>query len=256
VFFVAGCGEIDATPVDAGLDAATCVPTPAGLAARWRGENVTADDKGLFDGTAHGSLAYTPGRHGSAFLLDGTTAYVTADSGDTLWPMGSFSVSAWVKAASISATSEILVKYGCGGSTACDGNDYELGVDANGHPRFNFRVNGSPTGNVLLTDTLHSVIDGNWHYLVALRDVAAGELRLHVDGAVAATRAISGGDLGAMGNVDGVADPVTIGAYQRSGTDLFEGLFAGAIDDAAYYTSALTDQQIAAIYAAPDGECP
>ena len=54
---------------------------------------------------------------------------------------------------------------------------------------------------------------------------------------------------------DGVADPVTIGAYQKSGTDIFDGLFAGAVDDAAYYTAALTDQQIAAIYGAPDGEC-
>jgi len=139
-------------------------------------------------------------------VRNGRTAYVTADNGDTLWPTGSFSISAWIKATSINATSQILVKYGCGGSTACDGNDYELAVDASGHPSFNFRVNGSPSGNILLTDTLHSVIDGNWYYLVAVRDVPTGKLRLYVDGAVAATHAISGADLGAMGNVDGVTE--------------------------------------------------
>jgi len=262
----AACGDVsppagddeDAQPPDAVAqppDAVTCVPTPPGLGARWRGENNTADDRGLFDGTAHGALAFTPGRHGSAFLLDGATAYVTADSGDTLWPTSSFSVAVWVKASSIGAVSQIFVKYGCGGSTACDGNDWEIDIDASGHAMFNVRVHAS-TGNVLLTDTVHSVVDGAWHYLAGVRDVTAEQLRLYVDGAVAATRAISGGDLGPMGNVDGVADPVTIGAYQRSGTDTFEGMFGGAIDDAAYYTAALTDGQVMEIYASPNGECP
>jgi hypothetical protein len=92
---VCGCGSvngsssIDAGALDAsGLDASTCAPTPASLAARWSGENNTNDDKGRFNATSHGQLGYTQGRFGSAFLLDGTTAYITADNGDVLWPTG------------------------------------------------------------------------------------------------------------------------------------------------------------------------
>jgi hypothetical protein len=233
----------------------TCAATPAGLAARWSGENNTNDDKGLFNGTAHGQLAYTQGRFGSAFLLDGTTAYVTADSSDVLWPTGSFSIAAWVKASSISADSYLLVKYGCGGSTACDGNDYEIGVNKSGNPFFNFRINGSPN-NILLTAATVNVIDSHWHYLVAERDNTAMEIRLYVDGARAAMKAISGADLGAMGNVDNAPDPVTISGYIQSGTDTtINAMFAGAVDNLEYFTSALSDSEVAAIYAAPDGEC-
>src|SRR5437764_1334327 len=136
--FVAACGSVAATPdakpvvVDApigadappGIDAATCAPAPAGLAARWRGENNANDDQGLFNGTVNGNIAYTPGKHGSAFLLDGSTAYITADDGDTLWPTGSFSIEGWIKTGSAPAAAvAVWIKYGCGG-TACDGNDW------------------------------------------------------------------------------------------------------------------------------------
>jgi hypothetical protein len=270
VVVVVGCGSVKAVDVDGGsVDASsgadasidaeprgpTCYPAPAGLAARWRGEDDAKDHQGLFDGTAHGSVAYTPGRHGSAFLLDGTSAYVTADSGDVLWPTGSFSVEAWVKASTITEGSTVFVKYGCGGSS-CDFNVWELAVDAAGHPAFNFRKDKSPTGQISLTDSLHDVIDGHWHHLVGVRDVALAQLRLYVDGKVAVTNPISGLDLEAMGNSDGLPDPVTIGAIEQYQTATFLRMFAGAVDDAAYYTSALGDAQVAAIYAAPDGECP
>jgi len=256
-----GCGNVSPSseivdgPTDAGLDAATCARPPVGLAARWRGEANTNDDTGLFEGTAHGALAYAPGRHGTAFLLDGTTAYVTADEGDTLWPTASFSIEAWVKAPTISMEAVVFCKYGCGGGT-CDGNLWQLNIDASGHPLFAFRVNGSPSGVIKLTDTADVAIDGGWHHLVGVRDTTAGRARLYVDGKLGVMLAISGADLGAMGNVDGSPDPVTIGSQQSMGRVTFEAFFGGAVDDAAYYSTALTDTEVAAIYVAPDGECP
>jgi len=248
--------SIDAPVVDGpGADVLTCAPTPANLAARWSGENSTSDDKGLFQGTPHGQFAYTQGRFGSAFLFDGTSAYMTADNSDTLWPMDSFSITAWVKASGITATSYVVVKYGGGGSTASDGNDYEIGMNTSGNPFFVIRVDGSPSNSIILTATTVNVIDSQWHYLVAERDNAAMELRLYIDGARAVSRAISGPDLGAMSNVDHAPDPVTISGYIRSGTDAIAGLFAGAVDSVAYFSGALSDEEVAAIYAAPDGEC-
>src|SRR5262249_43175531 len=83
----AGCGSVGARPSDAGADSAvagdapagdaaagdvpTCVPSPVGLQARWRGENNAKDDTGAHDGTLT-SAQFTPsGRHGAAFLFDG-----------------------------------------------------------------------------------------------------------------------------------------------------------------------------------------
>jgi hypothetical protein len=259
--FLTACGSSAATPdatpvvVDAPIvaDAATCAPTPAGLGARWRGEGNANDDLGLYNGSAN-NVFYQTGKHGLAFLLQGT-GDVVADFGDVLWPTGSFSIETWIKSPNAPAgTAYIFDKYGCGG-IACDGNDWEIDVDASGHAVFGFAVNGSASGLVTLTDTTGTVADNNWHHIVGVRDVPNAQARLYVDGAVAATKAISGPDLGAMGNVDNAADPVTIGARLRSGTGKPEGFFTGDVDDVAYFTSALTDGEVAAIYAAPDGEC-
>jgi 2-methylisocitrate lyase-like PEP mutase family enzyme len=43
--------------------------------------------------------------------------------------------------------------------------------------------------------------------------------------------------------------------FGPAGATTYTGFFAGAIDDVAFYASALTGAQVAAIYAAPDGEC-
>jgi hypothetical protein len=59
----------------------------------------------------------------------------------------------------------------------------------------------------------------------------------------------------AFTNADGEADPITIGAGTVGGTGTNSSHFAGAIDDVSYYATALSANEVAAIYAAPDGEC-
>src|SRR5512143_1507125 len=66
----------DSRPVDGrGVDAFTCATTPANLQGRWRAENNANDDSGNgYNGTTVGSsFGYTPGKHGMAFLLNGST---------------------------------------------------------------------------------------------------------------------------------------------------------------------------------------
>jgi hypothetical protein len=258
----AGCGGVSnpATPdasvdatVDAAPDAPRCVPSPAGLQARWRGEMNATDDTGAHDGVAIAGQ-YTPsGRHGAAFLFDGMQSVVTADPQDTLWPPGSFSVEAWVRPAPLTMQyASVLEKYGCGGADGCDGSDYEFLIN-NGHPEFAFRVNG---GQVQIeVATLANILDDGWHHLVGVRDVERMQQRFYVDGALAVSRPIGGIDLDALVNADGKPDPITIGAGRSSGVDTMTEFFPGAIDDVAIYYSALDDDQVAALHAAPDGVC-
>jgi hypothetical protein len=74
-------GAVDASVVDTSAGDASvivdgpvarCAPTPANLVARWRADAMApTDDTGSFLGTPMGSPGYAPGKHGSAFALDG-----------------------------------------------------------------------------------------------------------------------------------------------------------------------------------------
>ncbi len=260
---VAGCGGIketvqpDAAPApDSGVaapDAPSCVPSPAALRARWRADMTTTDDLGVFDGTLSGG-GYTPGRHGSAFVFDGIDDRVTADPADLLWPMGSFSLEAWVKTTMTPANFAMIVnKYGCGGASGCDGADYEFYINSTGRPVFSFRVHGSPIRS--LTGSLHVVNDGQWHHLVGVRDIAAKQQLFYIDGEIAVTAPIDGIDLAPLLNIDGQPDPVTIGATQNNGADNYIGHLAGAVDEVAIYASAISAAEIAALHTARDGIC-
>lgn len=274
VVLVAACGSVkantttdapgphDARAIDAagsgsaGIDAATCVATPQGLGGRWRGEMNTTDDTGNSTGMTEGTaFSYVPGKHGDAFSFDGTTNAVEINDGDHLWPAASFSLELWVN--SLSQTGgELVRKYQCslncvaGESTAY----WDLALAANGNPSFGTRTDAG--ANIIeTTDTLHAVNDGHWHHLVGVRDATASTDILYVDGQLAATTSLAPVDDGPMTNQDGEVDPITFGAAIDGGKSTLVGFFAGGIDEVAYYSQALTASQIAAIYAAPDGEC-
>lgn len=268
---VAGCGGVEAVKQDgavkppdavavvdsAGSNAPTCATTPANLAGRWRGDGNTNDDSGnAYNGAAVGTLSYTTGKHGMAFLLDGSTNLVSINDGDALWPAASLSVEAWVKTTSSTNTAELVMKYQCAGS--CPTNNsfalYALRVGSGGHPIWDIRADGSSTTSSI-TDTGHNIADGNWHYLVGVRDVPASQSVLYLDGAVAGTLTLPSANLGPMTNLDSETDNVTLGAGTTGGTSTNDDKLAGALDEVAIYKSAMTAAQVAAIYAAPDGEC-
>ena len=271
VVVVAGCGSVkankpvdantppqDAKPIDgpgsAGPDAATCAATPSGLGGRWRGEMNTTDDTGNSTGTTEGtSFTYIPGKHGYAFGFDGSTNAVEINDGDKLWPQGSFTIEAWVNTHTGGA---VMQKYQC--SFSCPAGDstayWALSLAANGNPSFGTRTDAA-LNMIFATDSVHDLRDGQWHYLVGVRDTTAKTDSLFVDGQLAASAALADVDNGPMTNLDGEVDPISVGAGITGGTSTLNGFFTGGIDEVAYYSAALTPAQIAAIYAAPQGEC-
>lgn len=249
-----GAPQVDAVTLDASADAALCLASPTGLAARWRGDQNTDDDSGLYAGLAAGGLGYGPGRHGSAFLLDGIDDAVVADRDDALWPSGSFSIEAWINVpAAVTRASWVVQKYECGGADACGPSTWSLFLDASGHVVFDLRVIAG--GGLTATATLTTVTDGRWHHLVGVRDLEAAQLLLYVDGAVAATQPLPASFAGPLADDDGVPDPLTIGAGRSSGSDALGAHLAGAIDEVALFTTALDATQIAALYASEVGPC-
>jgi hypothetical protein len=239
---------------DAGVDAFTCAANPAGLAGRWRAEMNTNDDLNASPGTQIGGVVYSPGKHGFAFVLDGTKLVSVADN-DALWPAESFSLEAWFKTTG-TTSAQIMQKYQC--SNTCPAGQstalWAIGLGATGTPYFDVRTDASQN-IVTLGDTQHTLNDGAWHHFVAVRDIAAAQLIMYVDGALAATTAITGTDLGALTNADSEADPITIGAGTVGGTNNHQSFFTGSIDEISYYGVALTATDVARIYAAPEGEC-
>ena len=258
---LSACGGIspatDAAPTDApqldasSPDAATCVASPPGLRAHWRAEMDTSDETTLYDGVASGGVTYAPGRHGDAFRFDGASGVVAADTGDKLYPSASFSVEAWVNTYSPNAV--VVSKYDCGGA-ACSGSYWGLEIDVAGVVYFAFRIDGSQTNTLIARGP--TVNDGDWHHVVGVRDVGRRQHLLYVDGTMVAANSIAGADLGPIADVDRESDPLTIGAGRTAGSNPNSSLLLGAIDEVAYYESALTADQVAAIFVARDGICP
>lgn len=246
---------IDSPMVDARMpDGPTCFATPVGLGGRWRAEMTTTDDTNNSTSSTIGTLGYAPSIHGYAFSLDGATT-IAVNDGDALWPSASFTLEAWVKMSGAAATNTVLSKYQCGNACPAGSNAlYGMYITSGGHPDFELRTDAS--ANILqVMDTTKNVADGNWHYIAGVRDVPGNAANLYVDGALAVTVTLPSDETGAMTNTDASLDPIYLGASVTGGTTTNNSFFTGALDDVAYYAIALSASQVAAIWAAPQGEC-
>jgi len=254
---------VDASSIDAGgdanvaFDAASCVPAPAGLTGRWRGEGNTKDSLGAYDGVAQGGLTYGTGRFGMAFHFDGTDAAVSIDDGDALWPTGSFTVVAWVKPPNSGKYEAIVGKNECGGATCPTGTSahVELYIEDGGFPYL--RVRTSETGAAYHSAVYGTAInDDQWHMVAGVRDVTGGNLLVYVDDKAPGMQAITGEALLPLKNTDGEIDPMLIGANTGdNGTKLVD-LSSALIDEVAVFDRALTQQELATLYATVGGICP
>lgn len=237
--------------VDGGPPSPRCVPSPDVLQARWRGEGNASDETGAYDGIMSGS--FTPdGRHGAAFMFDGNQG-LTADMSDRLWPAASFSVEAWVQTTLDQRDSAYVVEKYDGGGVDYGDSEYLLEIYGSGGPSFQFRTAGMEMP--IVDNATFNINDGQWHHLVGVRDVGQREHRFYVDGKRVMWGQMEGAALGALSDTDGEADPVTIGMGRQSSSTTPKDYYRGAIDDVAIYFSALSDEVVAAIYAAPDGIC-
>jgi hypothetical protein len=224
---------------------------PPGITSSWPGENNGDDVVGGHNATLDGTVGFTTAVVGQGFVFDGVDDLVRVDDNADFIPgTDSFTVDAWVKTTN-GAHAQVIRHYECAGfcTDAQSSSDWDLEVS--NHHAFGYirdaDKGGADNGGQNVEGT-SIVDDGNFHHLALVRDQAAGHARLYVDGALEADLPLNDGASGALSDLDGDADPVTIGGGWLGGTTSPDSdiAFPGVIDEAQWYRStALTGDQVA-----------
>jgi hypothetical protein len=211
------------------------VSPPAGIVSWWRAENDATDAIGTNNGTLTNGAAFTSGKVGQAFALDGVNDYVNVPDVPSLRP-ASVTLEAWVNFSSASGVQHVFAK--ALGSTS--GDSYILWLQ-----------NGVLNGMIEDINQANSVIGvpfspviGSWYHLAFTFDNATKEQWLYLNGVPVAT-GISNRSIGYDSH------PLLLGADIESGNPAF--FLSGRIDEAAIYGRALTAAEIAGIYGAGPG---
>jgi len=189
-------------------------------------EDVTGNghDLTLDEGTSWEEI----GIHGSALALDGEAATAEVPELDTT---GNFSVSAWVRMDSLPT----------GGYATVASMDGVRGKSA-----FFLQYGGPIKGFAFSFESDRAVAQetprtGEWRHLTGVRDAEAGELRLYVDGELAAVQESKASTL-----TDGTF-AVGRGQWQGSEVDFLDG----AVDNVHLFDRVLTDEEVAELAVPP-----
>ncbi len=206
---------------------------------RWsfdEGQGTTAAD-GVGDHAASGTGTWVAGHgdSGSAIRLDGTNQSF-ATEGPVVDTTGSYTVSAWVQ----------LDKTPGGAWSTIVGQDSVTGSSAfylqyGGGGRWAFSYDGEPRAEYVVQPVL-----GDWYHVVGVRDAADQKLKLYVNGELVGQSDVCGGTT--------PSGPLTIGRGQWSGNPV--DYWPGTIDDVRVFDRALSDAEVAQVYAGDDGEEP
>ncbi|MEC3978528.1 LamG-like jellyroll fold domain-containing protein [Amycolatopsis sp. H20-H5] len=191
---------------------------------------VAKDSAGTHDATLTGGAGWTAGKSGSALSAKGDGQF--ADTGAALLDTtGNYSAAAWVKFddsgdGTVGGAFQTLVSQDSTSNSAFflqySGQDKRLA--------FSF------VGARALAPAAPA--PGQWYHVVGVRDAASGQLKLYVDGKLAATKNACLGDASTGHTVIGR------GQYGGNPVDYLKG----AVDQVHVYDRALSDADVAALY--------
>ena len=221
--------------------------TPVGW---WPGDGTAQDVVGGNNGTLQGAATFSAGQIGQAFTLSGLTGVVQVPYNSALDPgTGSFTIDAWVSTTQTTGTQTVVSKYECGQTCPSSATSLYFLYVNNGKIAGQLRSAGSPGGasgssGQFLQGTQFEVADGAFHHLALVRDMAAQEMRLYVDGRLDNSAPLSLEAQGAIKDDDGEPDPLLIGAVFVGGTTTKTNFFTGRIDEVDVFNRALTVNEI------------
>ncbi len=186
------------------------------------GNVLTASSSGVTYGVS--------GVRGTALSFNGTTGYMWCPNGtcggvSNLGISGNLqkiSVGAWIKTSANPAQQVILSKFNSGVT-----GSYALSVMTGGRPRFTLNSIS------LNLDSIRSVNDGNWHYIVGTYDGAMA--KLYIDGQI-------DGQKTQTGSFSTDTTDFLLGAWKVFG--FVQNWFSGSIDEPFVSASALTGSEV------------
>lgn len=223
----------------AGVSGGDCAGPSNGRISCWKGETNANDSVGSNNGSAQGGATFAAGKVGQAFSFNGTTGHVLVPDSSTLDVTTQFTMSAWVKPASLMTAppfpgkGAILSKIGGGGGN----NGYQYGLaddnkglwcqfNAQGEPWPANQVKGNVTGLVPLN---------TWTHVACTYDHA--NLTVYVNGSAVGTLAVG------PKTVNNTSSNLRISS-DDNGNVYFDGL----IDEAQVWNRALSAQEIKDVY--------
>ncbi len=243
---------------DSGSDGAPCTAAAPSPLAWWRGEDDGSEEIQSLTLTLNNTFA--EGYVGRAFSFNGTDELAELSSGESLLPLGSVSTELWLQTTQTTSAA-VFALYECAESCEANGSSaWTLRLTSIGGVSINVRdadAGGPGADGYQSLNSLEPVNDGSFHHVVAVRDVEHLELVLYVDGVRSAGAPLDANTRGPLSDGDSEADPFTLGGRRSSGAGgQLTDLFAGSIDELTVWGSALTDDDVAALYAAgASGKC-
>ncbi|MGW7298005.1 LamG-like jellyroll fold domain-containing protein [Streptomyces sp. NPDC054829] len=188
----------------------------------------TAADEGPNDRplTLREGATWTPGVSGSALKFDGQKQYAET-AGPVLDTAGSYSVAAWVRLDQLPGNYATAVSQ----DSRATANSFYLQY---GHGNFAFSTPDERRATAPV-----SVERGRWYHLVGVRDATTNQIRLYVDGELAATNT-GGAALPSTG-------PLTVGRAHWDGSKV--DFWNGAVDEVHAFDKALTAEEVGDLYA-------
>lgn len=230
----------DAAAADAAAgDAATSVPDasapPTPPTSAWKFDEAagaTAADSAGAKPLTQTNGTWVAGKTGNGLNLNGTNAFA-ASTGPLIDTAASYSVAAWVRLDALTASRTIFSQDGTTLSA------FSLQFSQGLGNTFAFIIHDADTTSSSPTRAVSTTtaVAGQWYHLVAVRDKVAGTMKLFVNGQLEATTAFTGG-WATSGNF-------TLGRAKWMGPIEW---FAGTVDEARVYTTALTDADVTALF--------
>jgi hypothetical protein len=240
---------LDAAEVQAVFNAGTdgncrpCVALPPEAVAWWRAEDNGDDAVSFHNGLPDNGTAFIDGMVDRSFDFDGVDDVVRIPDND-LWDFGtsSFALSAWFKSANATGYHNIIRFHNGAGASG-----WGLRLEPAGLIQFRTSDVGAACTANIASDSAWD--DDEWHHVVAVRDAAAGQLRLYVDGVADATPVSDGGC-----SINGASDnKLGIGAGQWGSSSGTWEVFNGPIDEVGIFLHALTESEVQTLFNAQTG---
>jgi hypothetical protein len=188
----------------------------------------TAEDAvGTNDATLQNGAVFAPGKNGQGVALNGSNQFI--DTGAQLLDTsGNYTATAWVKLNKADGSFQTVISQ--------DGDrDSAFFLQYSGADQ---RFAMSFPGQRALAPTKPN--PGQWYHLAGVRDAAKGELRLYVDGELAATKSACSLDSTSTGHT-------VIGRAKFGGNSV--DYLDGTVDQAHLFDRALGDAEVRALYA-------